>query len=250
MKTKKATIGVGIILLAVLLFLGGMLMSDDITWNTSGKNKYPDEISLNDDVIFQINSTIIGKQEKVTQNFPNIELGSKTEYETIYASNPFRLTANPFAQSDSDFLINVENPENVKHFLLYFNTKRYSGENLISVKVNGKKVAQTDGSPVQIPLILPKVENQSFILTIEIEKPALYNIFNWNKADLTEMKLVAVTNNANNKVKQFNFDVDKNFLERTYIDLLVSCENPTKELLPALKVKVNDYILTDKNPRC
>ena len=120
-------VGIGIIAMAVLLLLGAIFIDDpnfnsktnylDIKNNNS--NSYPQE-----NYIFYLNNTDLGRQNKVTESFPNIELGSKEEYNTIYIGNSFRLNANPFTSNPYSFNINIKDPENVNELLIYFKSEK------------------------------------------------------------------------------------------------------------------------------
>jgi hypothetical protein len=249
---KKANIGLGILIMAVILLLGGILLSDnEFTWSSTKDRVDLDELGYGDEnTLFLLNDTSIGRQKKVTESFPNIEVGSKTTYENIYIGNSFTLNANPFTKNVQTIMIQNENYENTKYYYLYFNPKIVSGDNEMVIGVNGKKVAQIKGEDKEMPIILPKVNNHTFYVSFNVIKPPFYSIFNWNKREISDVSVVAVNENLKNKEKLINFDMDLEELEKAYIDVIVSCKDTSRDLLPALKVKVNDYILTDQNPDC
>jgi len=260
-KNKKATtskkgtnqVGIGIIVMAVLLLLGAIFIDDS---NPNSKANYLDNKKNNslgypeESYIFYLNDTDIGRQKKVTENFPNIELGSKEEYNTIYIGNNFRLNANPFTSNPYSFDLNIDKPEDVNSILVYFKSDRISGENPVDITFGDILVqSQMDSRDSPVKIYITKDINYSNKMTFEIQKPKGYDVFNWNKLDVLDLKIVEVRQNKANNLKQFDFEVEKLDLERAYIELVVSCDEVV-EISPSIKVKVNDYIISDSNPLC
>lgn len=247
-------VGVAIIAMAVLLLLGAMFVDDS---NPNSKANYLDKkqnLSTGypeESYIFYLNDTDIGRQKKVTENFPNIELGSKEEFNTIYLGNNFRLNANPFTSNPYSFNVNIDKPKDVNAILIYFKSDRLSGDNPVDILINNNIILQNQmenrDSPIKI--YITKDLYTSNNITFQIQKPKGYDVFNWNKLDITDLKIVELRQNKENNLKQFDFEVEKVDLERAYIDLVVSC-NEVVEIAPAIKIKVNDYIISDSNPPC
>lgn len=252
-KNAQMQVGLAIIAMAILLFVGGIFLNDGQTTGTKYKDSgYIGSNNTNcEDCIFYINETTIGKQVKETENTPNIQLGSEVEYTTLYAGNSFRLTGNMFTANQRTIRVSTEKPQDVRELLLYFTPERYAGDNELLVYINGKLVEQTPARAAQLPISIPiQMRNTSIYVTLALVKPAWYELFNWNKMDINDFKVVAKTQDSQNGKKDFNFQVDKAYLEKMYIDLLISCKDQTKQFGPAIEVKVNDYIITNTNPDC
>ncbi len=254
-KNKKANaVGIAIIAMAALLLLGGIFMDDTSTNSKSkyldkkeeGDKKYPEETYL-----FYLNSTDIGRQKKVTTSFPNIELGAKIEHNIVHLENNFKLKANPFANNVYSFNANFDRPQEVEGFYLYFDLDRYSGEQDIMIKVNDKMVYLNQARPSEIPLIINGNLGNASTLKISFEavKPRWYSIFNWNSFEVKNLKVVEIRRNKNNDVREYNFDVNKDTLERIELNLVIDCGETPDSSYP-IKVNVNGYTLADFNPDC
>ena len=253
--SKKAVnqVGVAIIAMAILLLLGALFTDDS---NPNSKTNYLKDKSNNslgypdENYIFYLNNTDIGRQKKVTENFPNIELGSKMEYNTIYIGNNFRLNANPFTTTPYSFEINLDKPDEINELLIYFKSDKLSGDNPVDVSVNGQHILRTQANSGDSPIkIQNKKLNETDTIAFEILKPNWYDLFNWNKIDITDLRIVEMRQNKNNNLKTFNFQVDKENIERAYIDLLVSCDEVV-ETSDAIVIRVNGYIIANNNPKC
>lgn len=247
---RKANIGVGILVMALLLLIGAVFLNSDDRRDNKDRDNIVRSGKIVEEYLFYLNKTTIGRQRKVTESFPNIELGSRVDYDTIYVGNTFRLVANPFTSNVKNVIITNPDFEDVNYYMVYYDVDKLSGENIINVRVNGRLIAETSGKGSEIPIVVPKIANESFYISFEIEKPAFYSLFNWNKYDFSDFKVVAVRQNKDNGLKTFNFDIDKEYLDKVYVDMVVSCYEQTNELGEAIKVKVNDYILSDTNARC
>lgn len=205
---------------------------------------------LSQTVIFSLNETNIGKQKKVTENYPNVELGSKIEYNTIFIGNTFTIMSNPLTKSSYSFDINFNEPENINNYLLYFDPTRISGKEDLIVYVDGKRVAKNNARKSDIPYYIDQpIINNTARITFQMEKPSIIDVGNWNKMLIEDLRVIEERQNKKNNFKTFNFDAKKDFLDRVYIDMVISCEKNTKSN-PAIIVKVNDYIIQNANPDC
>lgn len=259
MKNKKASreIGIGIIVIGMLFLLGSALTSFD---GTSQKDRYKEiknnNIDYNNDYyidenyLFYLYETDIGRQRRVTQNSPNLELGSEKEFNTIYIGNNFQINANPFTANVFSTTVTVTNREQVNKLLLYFDPDRISGERELIIKVNERVVAQTLARDSEIPLTISNLpQNDSFELSFELEKPNWYLFFDWNKLAINDLRIVEERQNKDNQIREFDFEVEKKFLERVTLDLTISCDE-IKEISESIKATVNGYIILNQNPNC
>ena len=261
-KNNKAVaeVGIGIIIMALLLLVGGIFFDSDY----SSKNTYIKQKSENYNnvdsypyasYLFYLNNTEIGRQQKITESFPNIELGSKEVSNIIHLGSSFRLISNPFTSNSYFVDLSFSNPENTNFILVYFNPKRLWGDNHINFYVDNKLVTTTLARdfdmPIKIPINIQNPENFSKLrLEMEIEKPKWYNIFNWNKMDFQEFKVAELSQNKNNNERNFNFEVgNTKYLERVYLALSIECDE-IKEISDAIEVNINGYIVSNENPRC
>lgn len=256
MANKKATsqVGIGIIVMALLLLLGGIFVDD----GTVSKSSYLDEKKTNgiegypeESYLFYLNETDIGRQKKVTESFPNVELGSKIENNIIFLGNDFKLKANPFTNNAYSFNVNFEKPEEVNYFMLYFNPNRITGKQDLVVKVDDVVYYENQARNNELPIVINKKlsSNQSSVkVSLELRKPQWYQIFNWNSYEVKELKVNEVRQNKANNLREYDFEVNKLNLERVELNVVISCENTNKKM--PIKIKANDYIIEDFTPEC
>lgn len=257
MKTKKGTkeLGIGIIAFAMILLLGGILSDNPISF--SQKDKYLDERSNyidseypEENYLFYLEEFELGREQRITQNFPNIELGSKEEYTTLFSTQRVELRSNMFKKNSADIRVVTTNRENVKELQLYASSNQLSGDENLVIKINGKEVAQVP-SEGYFPIVIRDLpENDTFTMSAELVKPAWYNLFSWNKVELKDFRVIEVSQDDNEKIKEFSFEVnEQRYLDELLVQLVVSCEENSGSS-PAIKVKVNDYIIGNQNPDC
>jgi len=254
---KKAVseIGIGIMIMGVLLLLGGIFNDSSFDSGSKYKPTDGDDKYDNENFLWYLNNTNLGRQVRETESFPNIELGSREKSDIIYIGNSFRLVSNMFSKNELEFDLSFAEPEDVSYILVYFKMDRLSGENPIIVNYNGRQVLKTLAKKSDLPLKIPvKINNPknftSMKISLELEKPPFYSLFNWNKVEFTDFKVLEVAEDKSNRDREFNFQIqNKEFLERVYIDLLVDCDN-TNKVSDAIKVTVNDYIILNNNPDC
>jgi hypothetical protein len=205
---------------------------------------------LSQNVIFSLNETNIGKQKKVTENYPNVELGSKIEYNTIYLGNTFSVISNPFAKSSYSFDVNFKETENINNYLVYFKPTRINGKQDLIMFVDGKRISKNNAKKTDIPYFVNEpIINETATITFQMEKPSIVDLGNWNKMLIEDLRIIEERQNKENNIKEFNFDANKENLERVFIDMVISCEKNT-QINPAIVVKVNDYIVQNSNPDC
>ncbi len=261
MKSKKGfnQVGIAIIAMAVLLLLGGIFTSDDGGTSPNYNNYYdynsPDGIGYNvtnPNYLFYLSDTTIGRDEKKVMTSANIELGSKKEYNTIYIGNNFLLNANPFTANSYSVDVNIRDVDEINGFLLYFKTIRSGGNANLKVYLDGRLMSNNLARDFDIPIYLNAydLDNKSMVrITFQLEKPKWYQIFNWNKLEIDNLKVVEERENRDNKVRDFTFLTDFLNLDRVYMDLSISCEN-TKEVSEPIKVIVNGQIISNDNVDC
>jgi hypothetical protein len=253
LENKKAVneVGVGIIIMALLLFLGGVFIDSSVSSSDTNNNFESNE----ENILWKIENTNLGRQVKETESFPNMELGSREKVDIVYIGNSFRLNSNMFAKNVYEFDLTFKDPEDVTSILIYFNIDRVRGDNPIIVKYNGVQVMKTLAKSSDLPLSLPiRINNPenftSMRVSFEVEKPAFYSLFNWNKIDFSGFKIAQVSEDLSNKNREFNFQIENDdFLENVYIDLLIDCDE-VKIVSEAIKVTINGYIILNNNPNC
>ncbi len=256
MNKKANEVAIGIIILAFILLVGPILLNDENTSskssflisknknNTDSNNKFEGE-----EYFLIINNTLLTRNQKITENYPNLELGSKEEYNTIYIGNNFILESNPFRKTYNRFYFDLKNPEEIKELLLYFKSDWIAGKTNFEILLNNRTVSTSFANQNQIPISISSSYNQRNYIDLQLKKPQLYELFNWNKVEISDFKIVELRKKLENSKREFNFIVEKEFLDRVYIDLLVSCDLIT-EISPAIKVLINGYIISNENPRC
>jgi hypothetical protein len=268
MKKGQSAVGIGIIAMAILLLLGGIFFEDgpalskeDYFKEKNGgsgsgdsENGYLVDGFLQENFLFYLEDTEIGRQRKVTQSFPNIELGSEEEFNTVFRGNSFRLNANPFTSNDFSFTVQLSEPEDVQELLIYFVAERSGGEQELEIfagnQLVSRNLALSSDIPIRLTLNDAQKSNISSVpLTFRMLKPSWYELFNWNSLDISEVRVIEIKRDQSNNLRDFDFHIDKDFLEDVLIDLSVSCTD-TKDVSEAIKVSVNGFIISNTNPSC
>jgi len=256
MKFKKKSqnqVGIGIIVLALLLLAGGIFLEpNNNNYNNQQQNSNNNNNSQfqNENYLFYLNSIEIGRQNKITQTYSNIELGSKKTYDIIYIGNNFILNANPLTSNSYEFTVNLEEAENINNLLIYFNPIRSSGKQKLKIYIDNKLISDNFARKNDIPIkayIKPK--NSSINIKFELEKPSFYDIFNWNKFEVYQLKIVEEKQNKQNNIRKFKLDINKENLEKAYINLAIKCDT-IQDISPAIKIEVNNQTIENKNPNC
>lgn len=189
------------------------------------------------------------EEKKVTESYPNIELGSQEEYNTILRSNNFVLRSNPFRRSEFSVNVALKKPEEIEELLLSFGVDPKLENTQIVTLFNNKEVARNKAESIDMPYIITDNLRNTSNLTLYLEKPKFYDIFNWNEISVQNLKLIEKEETPKTTKKEFTFQADKENLEETYIDLIVSCQSIEK-ISPPIKITINGYILSDANPTC
>lgn len=256
MKKAQIQIGVGMIVLAIVLLLGGMIFSPHD--NTSQKDRYTDNRNKVDtgypheDYLFYLNQTDLGRQKKVTQSFPNINLGSATEFNTIFVGNNFRLNANPFTSNTYSFDVDLPNTNHTQSLLLYFSPSRVSGNQEVIITVDNREISRNLLRSHDVPIRIPRnylTSNSKATVTFQLVKPSFIDLFNWNALDISELRVVEERRDSTNNQREFDFHIDQRFLNGAGIDLTVSCDE-VGQIGNAIKVTINGYIIMNSNPDC
>lgn len=251
-KNASAQIGGGIIIVGILLLLGGIFFDDYTISSDSSSNRNPSSTTSQDYKLFHINDTNIGSQQKTTQSYPNIELGSKTQYTTLLVEPFVELRSNPFTVSETTFTINPQTNKNIEQYLIYGDPEIVSGDAILEIYSNNSLVTQKTIRENSFPLSvreLSKTPNKSTEITMKLKKPSFFSLFSWNKLQMEDFRIVEQSRNTQNSQREFNFQIDKTFLNRTTIQLSISCDE-IKETSDPIKVTVNEYIVTNENPQC
>lgn len=273
MKFTKAQgqIGAAILAMAALLLLGGIFIDSDFEENSVDRyqqerenqrqqagNEYVIDGFLEEDYLFYLNETDIGRQRKVTESFPNIELGAKEEFNTVYLGNNFRLRANPFTSDFERIEVQLSNANDVDELYLYLNPDRNSGDQDLMVFVNGQRVSknQASGQDLPIKVYLDKesmnisLNNSRVEVVFALEKPEPLDLFNWNSMDVTDLRVVEVVREKENSERAFDFNINKQFLDSVFLDLTIACDEVTDEFGSPIKATINGYIVANNNPNC
>lgn len=251
MKYKKASsqVGIAIIAMAILLLLGGIFTNPNTTINNNNNINEHNNYN-NSNYLFYLKNTNIGKQNKITQSYDNIILGSKKEYNIIYLGNNFILNSNPFTKNSYSFDINFENPKEVNNYLIYFKTIRSSGDENLKIYVDNKLISDNKARNNDIPIkVNYKPKNSTVKIRFELEKPKFYDIFNWNKILINELKVVEEKQNKENNNRKFNFPINKKNLEKAYLQTTIKC-NQIKDISEPIIIKINGQIIANQNPNC
>jgi len=94
--------------------------------------------------------------------------------------------------------------------------------------------AKSKDSPITIHVNKLNYSNK---ITFQIEEPKGYEILNWNKLDISELKIVEGRQNKYNNLKTFNFNLEKIYLERVYLDLIVSCDEINDRIMEPITIE-------------
>lgn len=250
MNKKGNVLGIGIIAMALLLFVGGLFFDDSSTIDKNQNSIGDKGVYGHENYLFYLNEVDFGLQNRVIDNYPNIEIGSRVELNTIFTGNSFLLQANPFTANSFSFDISFTQQEFVNKYLLYFSPDRLSGDQNLKIYVDGNLIYEGNAMQSEIPLVVQKQDNSSRNkITFELDKPSWYSLFNWNKMEIKHLKVLEEKQDTRNNIKEFNFEMDLVDLENVFVEAVISCQDIKESSLP-IEVKVNDYIVANQNPSC
>jgi len=249
MKKGDIEVGIGIIILAFLFLLSGIFVDNSGTNNSNLKSNYNN--TNNSMILFHLTNTIIGKQNKISEGFPNIEVGSPYETNVVYQTSSFALTANFLMHNIYQILLPLRKNYEIDHYLVYAKLNKSNGDDNVIVKINGLEGYKGNFKSTDIPIILTPVNSTTITqnnktkivnkITFEINKPKFYQIWKWDDYTIKNLKIAEVAKKTNQKEKTFQFYVNKKNLERVTLGLTVDCAD--SETNNGLSIYVNNYSL-------
>jgi len=259
-KKASSQVGIAIIVMALLLLLGGIFFDtspNDLYTNKKKVSQNETQLPtyngeyIPDTYLFYMKDLDIGRQNRVTESFPNVVLGSKKEFNTVYIGNSFRLMANPFTKNEYTIEVQLSEPKYVNSLLVYLKPNRIAGDQKLRVKIGNRIVSENLARDSDLPINIQNLgkNNGTIRITFELDKPKWYSLFNWNKMDVEDLRVVEIVENTQNNKRTLNFQVKPNFLEHAYLNLVVSCDD-AKKVSKAIRASVNGFILAEFNPDC
>ena len=276
--SKKANmIGLGIIGLAFLLLVGSVATEPNSPisgggsggsgsntgggsngGNNNGVSGGGNTISnsnFNNEVIFHINSTILGREVIRTTDFPNMRVGASVEYEEISLARNVNIESSSFNQNDYIFRIprDVTQKQGFQGILIMPYPRDGVLTSNFGVYINGRLFSVED-STSRLPIkILANEFNFQNNNTIRISTPPV----NWNQFLTThsqifnEISIIAIYQDERFSTRQLDFvtSVEEDSLNFLRLKFSVVCPQGEDGSTP-LEAYVNGLKVMSQNPTC
>ncbi|MFT4244454.1 MAG: hypothetical protein ACMXYB_03295 [Candidatus Woesearchaeota archaeon] len=259
--SKKANmIGIGIIGLAFLLLLGSVITepSSPISGGGSssgGSGNIISSSNFNNEVIFYINSTILGKEVIRTTDFPNMRVGASVEYEEISIDRNVKIKSSPLNYEHYTFKIPRDVIQKIgfqgvlimpyprdgiltSDFRVHINEKLFSIEDSISrlpIRILANEFSLTGNNTIRIST--PQVNWNQFLTSYS-------QIF-------SEISIIAIYEDEKFSTRELDFvtTVDEDSLNFLKLKFSVVCPQGEDGSTP-LEAYVNGFKVMSQNPTC
>lgn len=276
MSSKKGNmIGFGIIALAFLLLVGSVATEPSSPINSGGSSNNGGENSgeggggsnaggggntigssnFNNEVIFELNSTILGREVIKTTDFPNMRIGSSVEYEELTLARNVRIESSAFNQDSFSYTIprNVIQREDFQgilimpypkdgiitsNFGIYINNTLFSVEESVSrlpIKILKNDIVNMGSSQIRISTA-----------------PVSWNQFLTSNSQLfNEVSILAMYQDSRFSKRQIDFvlDTDEDSLNFLRLKFSVVCPQGEDGSTP-IEAYVNGFKVMSQNPTC
>lgn len=211
--------------------------------------------NFNNEVIFHINSTILGREVIRTTDFPNMRVGASVEYEEISLSRNVNIESGPFNENDFTFRLprDVVQRDGFQGLLIMPYPRDGILTSNFGVYVNGRLFSVED-SISRLPIKILANEFSSFNNnTIRISTPPV----NWNQFLTThsqifnEISIIAIYQDERFLTRQLDFvtSVEEDSLNFLRLKFSVVCPQGEDGSTP-LEAYVNGFKVMSQNPTC
>ena len=273
---KGNIIGFGIIGMAFLLVIGSVATNPDspITGGGTGNNggstgggsssggggssgggNTISSSNFDNEIIFHINSTILGREVIRTTDFPNMRVGASVEYEEISLSRNVNIESSPFNTNDFTFRLprDVIQKDGFQGILIMPYPRDGVLTTNFGVYVN-ERLFSVEDSISRLPIKILANEFNSFNNnSIRISTPRV----NWNQFLTThsqtfnEISIIAIYEDDRFSTRQLDFvtSVEEDSLNFLRLKFSVVCPQGEDGSTP-LEAYVNGFKVMSQNPTC
>lgn len=271
-KKAELDVGIGIIGFALLFLLASIIAGTDFSDLSSGSSSSSSSSSsggyssssssssssggvyygegVQENYLFYMQGMKIAQEEKVIHPYPNVELGSIENYNIVGREDKKLLEAGPFGANQFYVDFQVQNITESKEFLIYFKKNEILGENKLKIWSNNKTLfddyIRTEHVPIEVENFYKHNRNRIYFY---MEKPSFFDFFNKNKMELSDIRIVEVQKNDGANKRDFSFPLERDNLQRMYIDFLIKCDKPN-DYSHSIKITLNDFIVANENVLC
>lgn len=268
--SKKANmVGFAIIGLAILLLLGSVTTNDDSSIyddnNNEGSNSDSSSQNGNSEIgdynivnekLFEINSTILGREETKIQNFPNIKVGSAVEYEELAKISDITLKQSVFDSNEFSYQINrdVVDDENFLGVLVLAQSSKTTFESSLGLFINEQLYSSYDKNS-QFPVKIDKNQfrnNTNNVITIRTPPVEWYQVLSNSEQFLSEIRIIGIYQDSRYSQRSIDFLVNSqeednlNFLRMKLSVVCPRGEDGTN----TIEAFVNNFKVLSQNPSC
>ena len=203
--SKSANVvGYAIIGLALLLLLGSIATNpnspiDNNSNSGSSQNSNEDGIdnfNIINEEIFEINSTILGREEVEIQNFPNIKIGSAIEYKELEVVTDITIKQSSFGSNEYSYQLNrdIVEDENFLGILIILQSPSSSFNSDVGIFINNE-LHSTYNKNSQFPIRIDKnrfLSASDNLITISTPFVEWYNFFSNSQQILNEIRIIGI----------------------------------------------------------
>ena len=266
MKSKKSSaFAIGIALF--LLLIGFSLLFED---PSSDKYTYNDYKAVNDkdnsnifslrkssnlkgdeiENLLYLEDKKIGDSNIVSRQYTNEEVGIVEDFVDLQYGGNFILRSNPLRRDEFYTEFSLPNSDELTDIYLYFEPISVGSsisDKIIEINLNDIKFVKTGIEQRSIPIRISIDDNlkQSDVIkvSISLENVPIFSIFNWNKVEFYQFKIIGRTQNKENVQKEFSQIVNLEDLDRATMSINILCdenldaEDPLELYLNAQKVR-------------
>lgn len=267
---KANMVGFAIIGLAVLLLLGSVATDPDsvVSEGSSGSNSgggsnsdsngdYEIEnFDIINERLFQLNSTILGKEEVEIQTYPNIKIGSAVEYEELKQEKEIILRQGAFNSNEFSLTLNrdILDNEDFMYLLVVVQSPKSSFDSSLGLFINQNLYSTYEKSS----LFPVKIERSSFqknqdnIITIKTPPVEWYELFSKSEQILNEIRVIGVFQDSRYSQRDIDFLInsdDEDNLNFLRMKLSVVCPQG-EDGSNNIEAFVNNFKVLSQNPTC
>lgn len=260
---KANVVGFAIIGLAILLLLGSAVTQpsspisggNENTGGGSGSGSGSELFDVSSSVLFELNSTILGRERIRTIDFPNMRIGSAIEYDELYFVRDIRLISSPFNSNSFQSTIprSVVEDEDFLGILLVMYPRDGRFDNEVGILVNNELFG-VERSTSRLPLVINRREFQEgFDNRISITLPEVnwFEFFNSYEEVFNEIRVIAMYQDSRFSQRSLQFILQTNEENLNFLRLQFSVVCPQGEDgSTPIEAYVNNFKVMSQNPNC
>lgn len=273
---KKANIvGFAIIGLAILLLLGSVVtqpsspISDgsssggvgsgssgggSSSGGSSGENQN-ELFDVSSSILFEINSTTLGREMIRIIDFPNMRIGSAVEYDELDFVRDIKLISSSFNSNSFTSTIprSVVDDDNFLGILLVMYPRDGKFENEVGIIVNSQ-IYGVEKSTSRLPLVIDAREFQRGVdnrISLTLREVNWFDLFTTYEEQFNEIRVIAMYQDSRFSQRSLDFILQTSKENLNFLRLKFSVVCPVGEDgSTPIEAYVNNFKVMSQNPTC